>query len=409
MTRKERYRDVEAEAIAASVKHGVDHRPDEPMLKTRTLPRGPWVYKKMILFPTAKVGNGSWSALRGKDGDVVAHGFLNRKSEISFRVLGGPKDSDLGELLTKRFTAAHDLRTKVLGLHQFTNGARIIHGEADGCPGLIVDRYNRTLVVLAYALGWVANAELVESVLRRLPAVDRIVWHGDPRSAELEGFRLPEPPSGITEVVDEYGVRYEADVSGGHKSGLFLDQRDNRRLLSTLAADKRVLDICCNAGGFSLHAAKGGASKITAVDLDEKALARAKKNARLNDARVAWTHADLFPFLREARDAKHRWDVVVLDPHKLATGKGEVQQGLAKYRDMNQLAFNVVAPGGLLLTFSCSGAVTRDAFEGVVAAAAEASGREARVLRTLEAAPDHPVSLDFSEGRYLKGLLVHVT
>jgi 23S rRNA (cytosine1962-C5)-methyltransferase len=126
--------------------------------------------------------------------------------------------------------------------------------------------------------------------------------------------------------------------------------------------------------GFRSTPRRGRRRRSPAIDLDEKALARAKKNARLNDARINFAHADLFPFLREARDAKHRFDVVVLDPHELATGKGEVQQGLAKYRDMNQLAFNVVAPGGLLLAFSGSGAATRDAFEGVVAAAAEALG-----------------------------------
>ena len=409
MTRKERPADNDDGENVSPRRHGIDHRPDEPMLKTKTLPRGPWVFKKMILFPGAKTGNGRWCALRGKDGNIVAHGFLNRKSEISFRVVGGPNDSDLGELLLKRFAAAHDLRTRLLGLHLVTNGARIVHGEADGCPGLIVDRYGRTLVVLVYALGWVANAEIVERALRRLPAVDRIVWHVDARSADLEGFRLPEPPPGLTETVEEHGVRYEADLSGGHKSGLFLDQRDNRRLLGTLAKGKQVLDLCCNAGGFSLHAAKGGATRVTSVDLDENALVRAKKNGRLNDLKIGWTHADLFPFLREAKQAKHVYDIVVLDPHKLATGKGEVQEGLAKYRDMNQLAFDVVARGGLLLTFSCSGAVSRDAFEGVVASAAEAAGRHARVLRTLEAASDHPVALDFPEGRYLKGLLVHVT
>jgi 23S rRNA (cytosine1962-C5)-methyltransferase len=381
---------------------------DDAVLKTRSTPRGPWVYRKMLRFPAAHVRNGAFVRLVGKDGKPVAHGLLNRRSEIAFRVLGGPQDHDFARLLRARLKEAHDLRTQVLRLHETTDAARIVHGEADGLSGLVVDRYGTTLVAQLYALGYVANAEILEEELRRLPGVKRVVFHGDARSAELEGFALPVPPPATTETVREHGVLFAADLSQGHKTGLFLDQRDNRRLVAATAKGRTMLDLCTNAGGFAVHAAKAGATRVVAVDLDEKALARAARNAELNRVRVECVHADLFDDLRARKARGERFQVVVLDPHKLATGKAEVPQALRSYLDMNRLAFEVVAPGGVLFTYSCSGAVDEKLFTETVAAAADDAGRKARVLANLGAAPDHPYALDFLEGRYLKGLMIHV-
>jgi 23S rRNA (cytosine1962-C5)-methyltransferase len=383
--------------------------PDDAVLKTRVPPRGPWIYRKMLRFPAGHVRNGAYVRVLGKDGRPLGHGLLNRRSEIALRVVGGPEDRDFGRALRDRLRAAHDLRTQVLGLHEVTDAARIVHGEADGLSGLVVDRYGGTLVAHLYALGYVANADVLEAELRRLPGVKRVLFHGDPRAAELEGFDPPKPPAGATETVRENGVVFAVDLAQGHKTGLFLDQRDNRATVASFCKGRTVLDLCTNAGGFALHAAKAEAKSVTAVDLDEKALAHAERNAELNKVRVAWKHADAFDDLRARREARERFEVVVLDPHKLATGKGEVQKALKTYFDLNRLALDVVAPGGLFATFSCSGAVTETVFTETVADAAHSLGRRARVLATLGAAPDHPFALEFLEGRYLKGLLIHVT
>jgi 23S rRNA (cytosine1962-C5)-methyltransferase len=381
----------------------------DAVLKTRGRPRSPWVYRKMLLFPPPRVGNGSYCGLRSKTGDLIGHGFINRRSEIAFRIAGGPEDADLRALLRARISAAHDLRTQVLRLHETTDAARIVHGEGDGLSGLVVDRYGSVLSVMVYSLGYVRNGEAVEAELRRLPDVERVVFQADPRSAELEGFTIPEERGPLLVDVTENGVRFQVDLAGKHKTGLFLDQRDNRSLVARHARGRKVLDLCTNAGGFAIHAKKRGeARQVIGVDLDEDVLARARKNAKLNDASVELVHADLFDWLRDAKAGGRTFEVVVLDPHKLVTGRQELHAGLRKYHDMNRLAFDVVGRRGLLFTYSCSGAVSEAAFVEVVAEAAAAAGRKARVLRYLGAAPDHPVALDFPEGRYLKGLMLQV-
>ncbi len=389
---------------------GVDRGHDDAVLRPRQLPYGPWIFRKMVLYPPHKIPNGSFVGIRDKQARLLAHGFINRRSEITFRVLGGPGDTDFRALLRARLTAAHDFRTQVLKLHEVTDAARIVHGEADGLSGLIVDRYGTTLVVLIYTLGWVRHADVLEAELRRLPGVERLVFLADPRSAEIEGYTIPAPPKGLSQQIREHGVTFQADLSEGHKTGVFLDQRDNRSLVSRYAHGRRMLDLCTNSGGFALHAKKRGHAKsVTGVDLDEKAIAAAQRNAKLNQLAIEWVHADLFDYLRARTAAGDNWDLVVLDPHKLAAGRGEVEAALSRYRDMNRLAFEAVKPGGLLATFSCSGAVSEDQFIGVVHEAARLAKRHAKVLHFLCAAPDHPVNLDFKEGRYLKGCLIHVT
>jgi 23S rRNA (cytosine1962-C5)-methyltransferase len=402
------------------VEEETDEGPDDPAegasrshtdaaLKIRGLPKSPWVFRKMLLFPPPRVANGSFCGLRARAGELIAHGFVNRRSEIAFRIVGGPNDRDLAALLRAKIAAAHDLRTQVLRLHEQTDAARIVHGEADGLSGLVVDRYGRTISVLIYSLGYVRNAEVLEAELRRLPDVEHVVFQGDARSEELEGFRIPDDERASTVDVTENGVRFQVDLAGKHKTGLFLDQRDNRSLVAKHVRGKRVLDLCTNAGGFAIHAKKrGDARQVVGVDLDEAVLARARKNAKLNGAAVDFVHADLFDWLRDAKQAKRAFDAVVLDPHKLAAGRGELPAAMRKYHDMNRLAFEAVAPGGLLFTYSCSGVVSEAAFVEMVTEAARSAGRRARVLRYLGAAPDHPVALDFPEGRYLKGLMLQV-
>jgi 23S rRNA (cytosine1962-C5)-methyltransferase len=371
--------------------------------------RGPWIFRKMILFPERGPAPGSYIALRDREGRLLARGLYNRRSEIAFRCLGGPEaPAEFGSLLRERLRLASRLRREVLALPARTDAFRLVNSEGDGLSGLVVDLYADTAVLLVHSIGYVAHAETVESELRRAEDVRRILWRSDARTAGLEGFHLPPLEPGLETRVSEDGLTYLVDLSEGHKSGLFLDQRDQRWRIRGLARGRSVLDLATNAGGFALSAAAAGAREVLGVDLDEKALQRAQRNAAANRLHVEWVHADLFPWLRARRSEGRRFELVILDPPRIATGPRDRGRALATYRDMNRHAFEILAPGGLFLTCSCSGAVGEDEFLGAVVYAAREAGRRATVLGSYGAAPDHPVSLEFPEGRYLKCLILNV-
>ncbi len=384
--------------------------PRAVLYKPSVPPSSPWIFRKMIAAPREGVPNGSYLELVDRAGQRVGRGILNRRSEVAFRLLGGPDAPEsFEELLDLRLADAVGLRVRTLRLPARTDAWRAVNSEGDRLSGLVVDRYGATCVVSVFSQGYVAHAEAVEAALRRIEGVTRVLFRSDDRTEKLEGFRLPPLPDGLHETVREGRVKYRVDLSHGHKTGLFLDQRENRALVASLAEGRRVLDLGTNAGGFALAAAvEGRARRVTAVDLDEVALGCADRNARLNRVQVDFVHGDLFPFLRDRIEAGERDDVVVLDPPKLARDRREIAQGLAVYREMNTLAFGVVAPGGLLLTCSCSGAVSEEDFLETLRRAARAAGRPARVIEVRGAAPDHPVALDFPEGRYLKAVLLKV-
>jgi 23S rRNA (cytosine1962-C5)-methyltransferase len=341
----------------------------------------------------------------------LARGFYNKKSEIAFRVLGGPRDpADLGGLLRRRLQAAASLRRDVLNLPERTDAWRWVHGEGDGLSGLVIDVMGPAAVVQIYALGWVRHAELVEELVRKLLGVERVVFKADARSQALEGFRIPDPDPGEPVEIREGALRFEVHLGGRHKTGFFLDQRDNRFRVGGFAKGRRVLDLCTNAGAFALACQGPGKAKaVTAIDLDEAAIEHAKRNARLNKLRISLVHADLFPWLRDRQGAKERFDLVILDPPKLAAGPKERDAAMDTYRDMNRWAASVVEPGGLLATFSCSGAVDEPSFFAAVRSGLRVADRRGQVLQWLGAAPDHPVVMDHPEGRYLKGLLLRLS
>jgi 23S rRNA (cytosine1962-C5)-methyltransferase len=204
--------------------------------------------------------------------------------------------------------------------------------------------------------------------------------------------------------IREHGVRYEVDFVEGHKTGFFCDQRDNRRRLAALVAGKRVLDLCCYSGGFSVSAALAGAAEVTGVDLDEAAVAMARRNANLNQARVSWVHCDAFSYARQMRDNGKRWDVVILDPPKLVHGRDDesATEGRRRYEDLNGLGMMITEPGGLLVTCSCSGMLPAEEFEDIVCRMALRTRRRLQILDRTGAGGDHPVMSNSPEGRYLK-------
>ena len=292
---------------------------------------------------------------------------------------------------------------------------RLIHGESDGLPGVIADRYGDTICLQLTAAGPDKWRKAIVGALVKATGVARIYERSDSDVRGLEGL---EPVTGWVHgeapdaalSIDENGVRLGVDVVGGHKTGFYLDQRDNRLLTRDLAAGKAVLNCFCYTGGFSLQALAGGAASTLSIDSSGPALVGARANLAMNPqldaSRAEWLEADVFEALRVFRKEGRRFDLIVLDPPKFAPSAAHAERAARAYKDINLLGFRLLNPGGYLMTYSCSGGIGLELFQKIVAGAAVDAGRDARILRRLAAGPDHPIALHFPEGEYLKGLLV---
>lgn len=382
-------------------------------LATDRLPPGPWIYGRQT-EPAPGVENGSLVEVLDDADRFIGHALYNAQSDIRLRILARGKRSELDkprEFLLRKISAAMRLRKKVLRLPEVTDAWRVVHGEGDDLPGLVIDRIGTTFVCEHHALGFWNLREEVEWALGQLDQ-DAHVIHRVPKSARNhEGFDPQEgggEPGDVELEITEHGLKYPVRPGFGHKTGWFCDQRDNRKTIGSLAARRDVLDLCCNAGGFALQAAAQGAKRVRAVDLDEVVLDRAAAAAELNDLPVQFRHADAFDVLREVRSDSRRPDLIVLDPHKIISGKATLEVGRKRYLDLNSLALEAVAPGGLLATFSCSGALDVPSFLGILFQATRRAEREVRLIRQLEAGPDHPQRPEFPRSRYLKGALLAV-
>jgi 23S rRNA (cytosine1962-C5)-methyltransferase len=335
---------------------------------------------------------------------VLGRGFFNRRSEIAVRILERGEGPDLDAAwVRRRLAVALALRRVTLGLEAVTDSYRVVNSEGDGLSGLVVDRYGDVLSIQLLSLGWYRRAVEVKDALRSLLKPRAMVVRGDEEIERIEGFRvLGEGGAEARAEIREHNVRYLVDAAKGHKTGFFLDQREQRRRVMERAAGRRVLDLFCYTGGFSLAAARGGAKEVRAADLDEEAVAMARENAVRNGkpAAVAFEHADAFDVLRDVKEGLY--DIVILDPPKLAARRDDLAGALRKYEDMNALAFQKVSRGGLVLSCSCSGLVSEADLLQTLTRAALRAGREARVLEIAGAAPDHPWSLSHPQGRYLK-------
>jgi 23S rRNA (cytosine1962-C5)-methyltransferase len=387
-------------------------RPATLQLSSDRLPAGPWVFARNLRPPAEPVEPGAWVELVDDRGRYVGHGFYNPASDIRVRLLSRGRRSELErprQFLLGRLAAADRVRRKLLRLPEVTDAYRVVHAEGDDLSGLIVDKLGPVLVCEHHALGFWRVRDELEWALGELYPGLAVVHRVPPRAARAEGFEPEEPAVSHPEVeLEEHGLRYVVAPGGGHKTGFFCDQRDNRRRVAGLAAGQDVLDLCCNLGGFALHAARAGARRVTAVDLDEQALERAERCAALNACDVRFVHADAFDHMRAMAGRREQAGLVVLDPHKLVEGQARREEGLRKYADLNALALERVRPGGALATFSCSGAVDLATFVGLVFKAARRAERGIRLLETLGAGPDHPQRPDFARSRYLKGLVLAV-
>jgi 23S rRNA (cytosine1962-C5)-methyltransferase len=370
----------------------------------------PWIFQKMVEKPATRLPPGSVVDILDRDGQWVGRGFYNGHSRIALRVLtSDPAEVIDDAFFARRIAQAVALRRDWLGLDAVSNAYRLIHSEGDGLSGLVVDRFGSVIVLEFFAAGMYRFRPALESALAGHFPDCRFYWFAEEHIQKQESFDCRAPEAPPSEVISEHGVRFRVAPGSKHKTGFFLDQRDNRRRLASFCKGKRVLDLCCNTGGFAVYAkALGEADEVVGVDLDEQALALARQNAGLNQTRVRFVQADLFPWLRDIIATGQRFDVVVLDPAKQTRDREEVAYALKRYLDMNRLALQAVAPGGIFLTCSCTGLVSETDFLDTIRRAAWQAGRSVQVLSIVGAGADHPFLVHVPEGRYLKAVFCRV-
>lgn len=403
---------------------------ESPWVLLRSADMRPQIYRKMIRGAAARPGD--LVNVYDKYGKLFGRGLYNPRSQIALRMLAHGETRIDDDFWRARLATALELRRR-LRVDEQTDAYRLIHAEGDQISGLVIERFADTLVFEAYSLGILRHCPTLARILTEaLPAPTaldrpaqasprwRLVLRALRRTEELEGFEIDDDlatqlgflgPSAAPKnlIIREHGVRYRVDTAGGHKTGFFCDQRDNRKRLADFCRDANVLDVCCYTGGFGLCARLlGAAREVTSIDLDEAALAMARENANLNQTRIQYVHADAFTYLRQMIANGRRFDVIVLDPPKLALSRDDLDAAQAKYHDLNKLALQLVEPGGLLLTCSCSGLVTTGHFLEIIHQASRVANRQTQLLALTGAAADHPVLLSVPESAYLKAAWLRV-
>lgn len=382
---------------------------DRPWAQLKYYSFHPAIYPNMVGATSADAGAGDLVRVYDKEGKPFGAGWFNPKARVPLRVLHHGEETFGESDLDERLRTAVRLRTRVLRLDETGDAYRVVHSDADGLSGLIVDRYADTLSVEVTSLGAWRRLRRWLPILHGELGTTRQVIQTDPDIALIESMRradVPEAdePAPTSVKIREHGVRYLVNFEEGHKTGFFCDQRDNRLRLGRLARG-RVLDLCCYTGGFALTARLlAGCEDVTGVDLDEKAVAQARQNANLNQTRIQWTHADAFGWSRQMVRNHELWDTVVLDPPKLIHHRDRQEEGIFKYRDLNGLALQLVRRGGLFVTCSCSGLLSTEDFEQLVIGAAHRQGRKLQILDRTGPGMDHPVMSNCPESRYLKAV-----
>ena len=371
----------------------------------------PWIYQKMVEKPVAKPKPGSVVEIFDNSGGWVGRGFYNGHSRISLRVLSNDPDEAIdAEWFRRRIAQAVALRRDTLKLDAVSDAWRVVHSEGDGMSGLVVDRYADLLVVEFFSAGMFRHREWIYEALREQFPGCRFYAFSEDHVQKQESFDFRTPDAPPPAVITEYGVKFRASPGSGHKTGFFADQRDNREWFAQHVAGARVLDLCCNSGGFGIYAkARGGAEEVVGIDLDEEILGIAEQNARLNKAKVKFIQADVFAWLRDvAGNPQKKFDVVILDPAKMTRDREQVIPALKKYLDMNKLALGAVKPGGIFLSCSCTGLVSEEQFLDMLRRAAFYANRTVQVIKVSGAGPDHPWQAHVPESRYLKAAFCRV-
>jgi 23S rRNA (cytosine1962-C5)-methyltransferase len=382
------------------------------------LNRHPWLFSGAIGRVEGEPQPGDLVQVLNENGRFLSTGYYNPNSQIRVRLLSWDADEQIDEAFWYgRLQQAHTHR-QLLNLEPATTAYRLVNAEADGLPGLIVDKYGDFLVMQSLTAGIEAQKETLLPLLNQIWQPKGIVERSDAEVRQKEGLpRLSRVASGETPpetvLIQENGIQFGVNLLEGHKSGFYLDQRENRTAVTHPhhIANKTMLNVFAYTGGFGLYAIANGASQVTHVDSSYDALALAEQNV----ARNGWKRpqdeyiaGDAFDVLRHYRDTGQSFDMIVLDPPKFANSQRDVDQACRGYKDLNWLALRLLPPGGLLATFSCSGLISADLFQKVLFGAAVDAGRQVQIIQTLTQGPDHPVLLTFPESAYLKGFLCRV-
>ncbi len=378
-----------------------------PWVAMKYFSYSPAIFPRFIKAVSPNIPPGTLVHVYDKDARHFGTGFYHSTARVPLRVAHHGMEPVGEEWFIQRLEQSVALRKDLLRLDEVTDAYRVVHGDSDSLGGLTVDRYGDVLSVEVTNLAvWQRLGQWLP-VLHDALGTTREVVQVDDFAAKIEGIRPPAREEGEEEKpvkIKEYGLRFEVSFANGHKTGFFCDQRENRRRFGQMVKGRRVLDLCCYTGGFSIAAKLGGATEVTGVDLDEKSIEQAKRNANLNQTRINWVHSDAFDYARQMKTNGQSYDAVVLDPPKLIFSRDEPDEGMVKYRDLNLLALNVVAPGGLFVTCSCSGLLSVEDFESMVIAAAHRLGRKLQIIDRTGPGPDHPVMSNCPESRYLKVL-----
>jgi 23S rRNA (cytosine1962-C5)-methyltransferase len=377
--------------------------------------RHPWLFAGSVGRLEGRARPGDTVEVLADNLRPLGRAAYSPKSQIRARFWTFDAEESIDDAFFKRRIAAAVALRQSLPELRGQQGLRLIHAESDGLPGVIADQYGDTVVVQLTSAGADKWRNAIVAGLVKTTGCARVYERSDSDVRGLEGLgpttgwvhgEAPATPLAI----DENGVCLAVDIAGGHKTGFYLDQRENRALLGQLSHGKDVLNCFCYTGGFSLQALAGGAKSVLSIDSSGPALAQAQANLALNPAlpveRAQWQEADVFQALRDFRKAGKLFDLIVLDPPKFAPSAAHAERAAKAYKDINILGFRLLKPGGLLMTYSCSGGVGLEMFQKIIADSALDAGRNARIVRRLSGAADHPVALNFPEGEYLKGLLV---
>jgi 23S rRNA (cytosine1962-C5)-methyltransferase len=383
----------------------------KPGRERSLLRRHPWVFSGGVAQVRGNPGLGATVLVESSDGTVLGRGAYSPASQIRVRMWTFDPEVEVdAAFVAERIAGSAARRASVLA--SGTDAARLVFSEADGVPGLVADRYGDTVVCQLTTAGADAWRDVIADALASLDGVATVFERSDAEVRERE--RL-EPRVGLargraaanTTTIHERSWRFLVDIAGGHKTGFYLDQRDARAAIAAIATGRRLLNVFSYTGGFSVAAGASGATSIVNVDSSAPALQIARSNGDFNGVDLGeMIEGDAFAVLRGLRDRARQYDLIALDPPKLAANERQLDKASRAYKDLNLLAIKLLAPGGRLLTFSCSGAMTAELFQKVVAGAALDAGRTVRIVGRLGQPSDHPVPLAFPEAEYLKGLIL---
>ena len=376
----------------------------------------PWIFSGAVESVEGKPEPGATVDVVDASGVWLAKAAYSPVSNIRGRIWTFQPDETVNrDFLQKRLQGAISIRRNFISIEE-TNAIRLVHGESDGLPGLVVDQYDQNLVVQILSAGMEYWRDEIVQLLTAETGIKSVYERSDVDVRELEGLA---PRTGLlsgaapdTCEIYENGLKFGVNFQSGQKTGFYIDQRQNRKLFRQMTPQGAVVLNCfCYTGAFTVNAFAAGASQVVSIDSSGEAIAAAKDNLRRNQmghCSAEWMDADVFQQLRKFRDSRRNFDVIVLDPPKFAPTAAQAESASRGYKDINLLAFKLLNPGGLLFTYSCSGGISAELFQKIVAGAALDAGISARVLDSFHQGIDHPVSLNFPEGAYLKGLVCQV-